>query len=114
MSEGPAASPAPGLDDFSNHGRPGQELPTVAGPAFVTLPAERQRVHTRTRRTSPDSMMRTRRRFGSQRRLVLLFAWETLLPVIGRFPQTWQTFDIPCSLSMRRAASRLPPRVPAR
>jgi len=24
--------------------------------------------------------------------LVLLFAWETLLPTIGFFPVTWQTF----------------------
>lgn len=27
-------------------------------------------------------------RFGKNLRLVLLFAWETLLPAIGRFPVT--------------------------
>jgi hypothetical protein len=31
-------------------------------------------------------------KFGKKRRFVLLFAWETLLPTIGFFPVTWQTF----------------------
>src|SRR6478735_10362132 len=33
-------------------------------------------------------------RFGSQRRLVLLLAWETLLPESAFFPVTWQTLDM--------------------
>jgi hypothetical protein len=35
--------------------------------------------------------MRTRFRFGSQRRRVLLLAWETLLPVTGPLPQISHT-----------------------
>jgi len=33
-------------------------------------------------------------RFGRKRRRVLLLAWETLLPLCGRFPVTWQTLDM--------------------
>jgi hypothetical protein len=49
-------------------------LPTAAAYAFVTLPADRQRVHTRTRWFPVSVTIFTRRRFGSQRRSVLLFA----------------------------------------
>jgi hypothetical protein len=35
---------------------------------------------------------------GRKRRRVLFFAWETLLPLIGRFPVTWQTLDMTLSL----------------
>src|SRR5205814_2908871 len=55
--------------------------------AFVTLPALMQRVHASTRSTLPSTMARTFWRFGMVRFLVLLFAWLTLLPTSGRFPQ---------------------------
>src|SRR3569832_704503 len=42
-------------------------------------------------------------RFGSQRRRVLLFACDTLLPDCARLPVTWQTFAI------RTSSDRLPP-----
>ena len=31
---------------------------------------------------------------GRNRRRVLLWAWETLFPVTGRLPVTWQTLDM--------------------
>jgi hypothetical protein len=48
-------------------------------------------------------------KFGSQRRLVLLWACETLLPVSGPFPQIWHTlamFNSP-SISSRLAVIRI-------
>src|SRR6185312_16195739 len=40
-------------------------------------------------------------RFGCHLRLVLLLAWETLLPERTFFPVTWQTLDIRTSLNLR-------------
>jgi hypothetical protein len=55
---------------------------------LTTAPERIQRVHTLARAIPPFSVtIRTLFRFGSQRRLVLLWAWETLLPVAGPFPQ---------------------------
>jgi hypothetical protein len=52
-----------------------------------------QRVQTLARWVAPEAVtMRTCFRLGSQRRLVLLWAWETLLPVAGPLPQISQTF----------------------
>src|SRR5690606_258650 len=49
--------------------------------ALRILPAEMPRVHTRTCLRVPFSVtMWTRRRFGSPRRRLLLFAWLTLCP----------------------------------
>src|SRR5471030_2845203 len=48
----------------------------------------------RDRRTQRFSLSTKKRRFcrlGRKRRLVRLFAWETLLPLIGPFPVTWHT-----------------------
>jgi hypothetical protein len=42
----------------------------------------------------PGTAIRTILRLGSQRLLVLLWAWETLLPVIGPLPQSSHTFAI--------------------
>src|SRR6185437_6830902 len=42
-------------------------------------------------RLSLSTQNRRRCRLGMKRRLVLLLAWETLLPTIGAFPVTWQT-----------------------
>src|ERR1700741_3644625 len=45
----------------------------------------------RTQRFSLSTQKRRFCRFGRKRRLVLLLAWETLLPLIGAFPVTWHT-----------------------
>ena len=45
---------------------------------FVTFPAFRQRVQTRIRVAFPDIRARIETRFGSQRRLVSLWAWLTV------------------------------------
>src|ERR1700674_5932384 len=42
-------------------------------------------------RFSLSSQNRRYCKFGRNRRLVLLFAWETLFPVIGFLPVIWQT-----------------------
>src|SRR5450830_1627851 len=44
-----------------------------------------------TQRFSDSTKIRRFCKLGKKRRLVLLFAWETLLPTIGFFPVTWQT-----------------------
>jgi hypothetical protein len=55
---------------------------------LVILPADKQPVHTRTRRRLPSaSMIFTVWRLGSQRRRVLLLAWLTLFPDPGDLPQ---------------------------
>src|SRR4051812_25984632 len=60
-------------------------------PALRTLPADRQLVQTRTRLCVPLSVtIRAGCRFGRQTRLLLLFAWLTLFPLRGPFPQTSQ------------------------
>src|SRR5688500_118492 len=56
--------------------------------ALVTLPALMQRVQASTRSVRPSTEARIFWRFGSVRFLVLLFAWLTLLPTSGLFPQT--------------------------
>jgi hypothetical protein len=50
-----------------------------------------------TQRFSDSTKKRRFCRLGKKRRLVLLFAWETLLPTIGPFPVTWQTRAMFCS-----------------
>ncbi len=45
---------------------------------FVTFPAFRQRVQTRTRSALPATRARILTKFGSQRRLVSLWAWLTV------------------------------------
>ena len=45
---------------------------------FVTFPAFKQLVQTRTRFVRPDMSARIDTRFGSQRRLECLLAWLTL------------------------------------
>ena len=54
---------------------------------LVTLPALRQRVHTRRRLTVPPTMARKEARLGSHRRFVTLWAWLILWPTDGPFPQ---------------------------
>jgi hypothetical protein len=54
-----------------------------------------QRVHTLVLFLLPPTVaMRTIFKFGSQRLLVLLWAWETLFPTIGFFPHISHTFAI--------------------
>src|SRR5262249_15466973 len=58
--------------------------------ALATLPERRQRVQARMYLTVPFRLAFTRCRFGCQVRLVLLFAWLTLLPTeacLPRMPQ---------------------------
>src|SRR6267143_515995 len=59
---------------------------------LVTLPALRQRVHTRRRCTVPavPILPRIETRLTSQRRFVTLWAWLILWPTDGPFPQTSQ------------------------
>src|SRR5208283_1878970 len=47
-----------------------------------------------TKRPSAGDHSRLDCMFGSKTRLDLLFAWDTLFPLSGRFPVTGQTFDI--------------------
>src|SRR5579871_1714412 len=56
----------------------------------------RPRVVTRkeTQRRSDSSQKRWLCRLGRKRRRLRLFACETVLPVFGRFPVTWQTRDM--------------------
>jgi hypothetical protein len=58
--------------------------------ARVTLSALRHEVHTFTRFGAPLTSARTRWMFGFQRRLVRTWECETLLPKLGRLPQTSQ------------------------
>jgi hypothetical protein len=52
-----------------------------------------QRVQTLACWVAPEAVIIwTRFRLGSQRRRLLLLAWETLLPVAGPLPQISQTF----------------------
>src|SRR5207302_1791829 len=62
--------------------------------ALTTLPAFRQRVQTYTRRGVPPSSIRTRWRFGSNRRFVATIEWLRLWPNDGPFAHTWQTFGM--------------------
>ncbi len=62
---------------------------------LTTAPERMHRVHTFILFVlPPDVAILTILRFGSQRLLVLLCAWETLFPVIGPFPQISQTLAI--------------------
>jgi hypothetical protein len=54
----------------------------------VNLPALRARVLTYTRFGLPSTRMRTFCTLTPQERLVLLFAWDTLLPDFGDLPVT--------------------------
>jgi len=63
--------------------------------AFTTAPDRMHRVHTFVFLVLPPLVaMRTIFKFGSQRLLVLLWAWETLFPTIGPFPHISHTFAI--------------------
>lgn len=69
-------------------GRSVYDSGTDSQAGFTTRPVRMHRVHALTRRTVPLlSMCRTVWRLGYHRRLVLLFAWLTLLPTCGSFPQ---------------------------
>src|SRR5690606_13277817 len=61
----------------------------------------------RTQRFSLSTQHRRACRLGRKRRLVLLFACETLLPTIGPLPVTWHTraMDAPLWVVLVRGAS---------
>src|SRR6266480_6031152 len=68
-------------------------------------------VHTRIRRVTPPTWARTRWRFGYQRRLVLLFAWLTLCPVMGPLPPMSQPRAMrsgPAEMSAKPKSGRRP------
>src|SRR5689334_7289760 len=54
-----------------------------------------------THRFSVSTQKRRRCRFGRNRRLVLLLAWDTWCPTIGPLPVTWQTRAIARSNSLK-------------
>jgi hypothetical protein len=60
----------------------------------VILPARMQDVHTWTRRGVPSTSALTRWILGSQRRFVLRWECDTLMPKPGRLPQISQTAAI--------------------
>ena len=61
---------------------------------FITFPAFRHEVQTFIRFGTPFTSARTVCRFGFHRRLVRLWAWETLFPKVGFLPQISHTFAI--------------------
>jgi hypothetical protein len=66
---------------------------------FTTAPERMQRVQTLILLVLPPAVAcRTVFRFGNQRLLVLLCAWETLLPTIGPLPQISHTLAMVFSL----------------
>jgi hypothetical protein len=65
----------------------------VVQAALTTAPDLMQRVHTLVFLVFPPALaICTVFKLGSQRLLVLLWAWETLLPVTGPLPQISHTF----------------------
>src|SRR6476620_1364265 len=56
----------------------------------------------RTQRFSVSTQKRRYCRFGRNRRLVLLLAWETLFPTIGPLPVTSQTRAISTPILLKR------------
>jgi hypothetical protein len=67
--------------------------------ALITAPDLMHRVHTLVFLVLPPPLaMCTVFKLGSQRRLVLLWAWDTLLPVTGPLPQISHTFAMFFSL----------------
>ena len=66
--------------------------------AFTTAPDRIHLVHTLVFLVFPPALaICTVFRLGNHRLFVLLWAWETLLPVTGPFPQISHTFDISIS-----------------
>ena len=61
---------------------------------FITFPAFRHEVQTFIRFGTPFTSARTVCRFGFHRRLVRLWAWETLFPKVGFLPHISHTFAI--------------------
>ena len=62
----------------------------AAGRYFVILPERMQAVQARIVRRAPFTSAWTRRKFGSQRRLVTLWAWLIRFPNVGPLPQISQ------------------------
>src|SRR5476651_1832165 len=56
-----------------------------------------------TNRFSVSSQNRWVCKFGRNRRRLRLFAWETVLPVFGPLPVTWQTRDMWQTLELEEA-----------
>lgn len=88
-------------------GRPVQRRGKVCDQAaLVTFPALIQLVHTLIFRTHPFFMTaRTLWRLGLNRLLFKLWAWLTLFPTTGFFPQIAHSFDI-CPLLIERSLNQ--------
>ena len=74
----------------SRHTREGGNPLPASQTTFWIFPPLMHLVQTRTRLVRPDTFARICTRFGSQRRFVCRFAWLTVLPTAGPFPQTSQ------------------------
>ena len=68
---------------------------------FSIQPDRMQRVQTRIRLLVPWMVTRIFLRFGEKVLLVLLFAWLTLCPAVGPFPQISQTLAIGISSKLQ-------------
>src|SRR5579863_8443781 len=67
---------------------------TASSPNLSMMRMPLEDTRRRTKRFSLSSQNRWVCRFGRKRRRVLLLACETLFPVAGAFPVTWQTLDM--------------------
>ena len=73
-------------------------IPTSFQAAFTTAPDRIHLVHTLVFLVFPPALaICTVFKLGNHRLFVLLWAWETLLPVTGPLPQISHTFDISIS-----------------
>src|SRR5210317_378136 len=92
------------LQTFSPRAR--RSVSTASIP-FLSM-MRRPLVETRsfTQRFSLSTQKRWLWRLGRKRRLLLMFECDTLFPVIGRFPVTWQTRDMGSSLKYVQKISR--------
>src|ERR1700684_4082462 len=80
---------------------------TTSTPRFSMVRKPRVETRRLTKRFSDSSQNRWLCKLGRNRRRLRLFACETVLPVLGPLPVTWQTRDMAKPLrqiSFRRAA----------
>lgn len=67
---------------------------------MTTFPDRRHREQALTLRVVPSTTARTDWRFRCHLRLETLWAWLTLRPVIGVFPQKWQCWAMALLVSV--------------
>src|SRR6185369_17493885 len=94
------------LDQISPRWRSSASTTSMPRLSMVRRPAlEMRRL---IQRFSLSTQNRRYCRFGRNRRLVLLLAWDTLLPTCGFLPVTWQTRAMTCSNACRRKPKIVP------